>query len=177
MNIPISFLMRLIELFSRDFLSFIISVAIPTVAAIVVFIYQRIKHNEENFIRITSDLHSDNHINQITSAILLRTFLSMRHYRKKALNVIVALLRVLPSGNLQKTLADGLTYMGKALGQDFQKVNLHGVLIKPQSYVNYELYNKPDYLLDRLSLCGADFFENSLVWIHVMWYNISQLYF
>lgn len=121
--------MRLIELFSRDFLSFIISVAIPTVAAIVVFIYQRIKHNEENFIRITSDLHSDNHINQITSAILLRTFLSMRHYRKKALNVIVALLRVLPSGNLQKTLADGLTYMGKALGQDFQKVNSMGFLL------------------------------------------------
>lgn len=146
--------------FDVDLVDLVITVLIPAIAAGVVFFYQKINHNQNNFIRLTSDLHSENKINQITSAILLRTFLSKSRYRKETLNVIVALLRVLPNGNLQKTLADCLTYVPEAKGQDFQNVNLHYGLIKPQSYIDFELNKNPELLNDRISFVGTDFYES-----------------
>ena len=87
----------------------------------------------------TKSLHSDNEVSRITAAILLRSYLRKPGFRKSALKVYVALLRVLPKGNVQKTLADGLGYIDKAIGHDFQKINMHDVLIKPKSYIKYEI--------------------------------------
>ena len=144
-----------------DSVGFMITV-VTTVAAAVVFIYQQRKQRAEMFSKCTESIHSDNEVNRITSAILLRTYLRQGRFRKDALNVLVALLRVLPNGNVQKTLADGLTQLKSARGQDFQKVNLHDVLIKPKSYIDYELEAKDRYKRFKINMKRADFYESDI---------------
>lgn len=154
-----------LQLITPDNITFIITIIsfiIPLGATAVVTLYQRIKHNEENFIRCTSDLHADNEIKQITSAILLRSFISMKAYTKKTINVIVALLRVLPNGSLQKTLADGLSETCDAKGHDFQDMNLHNVLIKPKTYIRFEIENNRKELEKRLLFTGTDFYKSDI---------------
>ena len=127
-------------------------------AAAIVFVYQWLKHMTERFVAYADNLKSDNEVSQITSAILLRSFLRNFLYRRDALNVIISLLRVLERGHLQKTLGDGLSSLLKAKGQDFQKIKLYDVLIKPDSHIQFELTEDVKYKNKRINLVGADFY-------------------
>lgn len=133
--------------------------AIVTIlAGVIVYLFERLRNRNSRFDKCSSDLYSDNETAQITSAILLRSFLKYRTYRADALNLISALLRVLPNGNLQKTLGDGLSFVTCADGQDFQGANLSKVSIKSQKRIRYEITGKRKYNT-RSRFRKADFYR------------------
>lgn len=144
------------------FMFTVASALISLFAAGIVFIYQHRKQDADMFSDCSKSLHSDNEVSRITSAILLRSYLKKKRFRKSAVNVYVALLRVLPNGNVQKTLADGIGYLLKARGQDFQKINMHDVLIKPQSYIDYEITENEKYKRSRIMMKRADFYRSKI---------------
>lgn len=115
---------------------------ITIIAGVIVYIFERYRTLNSRYDKCSSDLYSDNETAQITSAILLRSFLRRRAFRNNAVNLISALLRVLPNGNLQKTLGDGLSFVSKADGQDFQGANLSKVSIKSSKRIRYEITGK-----------------------------------
>ncbi len=133
--------------------------AIVTIlAGVIVYLFERLRNRNSRFDKCSSDLYSENETAQITSAILLRSFLKYRSYREDALNLISALLRVLPNGNLQKTLGDGLSFVTYADGQDFQGANLSKVSIKSSKRVRYEISGKKKYNV-RSRFRKADFYR------------------
>lgn len=142
------------------------TVYISLAAAVIVSIYHywvyrsqvRAKRSED-FNNCASNLYSPNETAQITSAILLRSFLKRKAYKQDTINLIVALLRTLPTGNMQKTLADSISYMGNVDGQDFQGVNLNNASIKPKSRIMYEITKDEKYLQRRINMKCADFFD------------------
>jgi len=93
-----------------------------------------------------SALASDDAERRLAGAVLLRRFfdrsseLGVRDllgrrrtpYAEEALSVIAAVLRGLPSGDLQKLLADGLAYAPTLKGADLQRTNLQGAYLSPR---------------------------------------------
>lgn len=151
---------------------------ITIIAAIAVFAYQHFKHKNERFKQYASDLYrEDNQTAQITSAILLREYLAPifplpgNFYKKNTLNLIVAILRNTKNGNFQKTLADSISYITEADGQDFQNVNLHKVSIKPKTRIQYEITNDDRFLQKHISLRCADFYQADISFSGI--YNIN----
>ena len=139
---------------------------LTVVASILVFVFQNSKHQNETFIKYAEHLHSADESDRVASAILLRHFIKIRSYNRRTVNLIASLLKILPNGILQKTLGDGLSYAKKSRGQDFQKANLHDVLIKPKKYIRYDMCRVPvvKQILkaSRIKLKGADFFQANL---------------
>ena len=129
------------------------------------------------FSECTKSLNSDNEVSRITAAILLRTYLNKSRFKKSALNVYVALLRVLPNGIVQKTLADGVGYLQKAKGHDFQKINMHDVLIKPQSYIKYEITENEKYKRSKISMKRADFYRSKITECSIHSVNFDKAVF
>ncbi len=116
----------------------------------------------ENFTNCSKNLFDENETAQITAAILLRGFLKYKRYRPDTINLIVALLRTLQTGNLQKTLADGISYIDSADGQDFQNVNMKNASIKPKARIMYEITSDHRYLRKGISMRCADFYNANL---------------
>lgn len=83
-----------------------------------------------SFDKIVSQLASDAPSSQLSAAILLRRFFSVKLDEKSSflktetINVISSLLRTVPPGVYQKTLGDGLAYAMDLSGADLQKTNL-----------------------------------------------------
>ena len=139
---------------------------ITALAAVIIFVFQYVKNYNERYKQYASDLYrEDNQTAQITSAILLRSYLTPqwlglnRFYVKSTLNLIAAILRHTQNGNLQKTLADSISYVAKADGQDFQYANMYKCSIKPKSRIQYEITRDSKLLQKRISLRCADFFK------------------
>lgn len=135
-------------------------------AAVIVSIYhygvyrsQVRAKRAEDFNNCANNLYSTNETAQITSAILLRSFLKRKAYKQDTINLIVALLRTLPSGNMQKTLADSISYIDNIDGQDFQDVNLNNASIKPKSRIMFEITKDDKYLQRRITMKCADFYN------------------
>ncbi len=108
---------------------------------------------QASFENTVSQLTSTNKSAQVSAAILLRRYFrettedSKKDLRKETINVISSLLRVLPTGVFQKTLADGLGYASELSGGDLQKTDLRDVLLD----------NKyPDILMNGTDLFLAD---------------------
>lgn len=154
---------------------------VTAISTIIVFFIQQSKFKSESFLRYAEHLHSDKESDRIASAVLLRYFIRKRAYRKRTINIITSLLRITPNGNLQKTLGDGLSYSHNHRGQDFQKVNLHNVLIKPQSYIKYKLCSykslKAFYKKSRIKYNGADFYLANLSELNANSVNFSGAHF
>lgn len=135
-------------------------------ASVLIFMFQNSKHQNDTFIKYAEHLHSVDESERIASAILLRHFIKIRSYNRRTVNLIASLLKILPNGILQKTLGDGLSYAKKSRGQDFQKANLHDVLIKPKKYIRYDMCKVPviKQILkaSRIKFKGADFFQANL---------------
>ena len=111
---------------------------ISLIAGVIVYLFQRIQNRNNRFNQCTSSLQTGTEEAQITSAILLRSFLGFPSYKNDALNLIIALLRVTSYGNLQKTLSDGFSYVSHADGKDFQGVKLHMACIKSRRQIKYD---------------------------------------
>lgn len=115
---------------------------------------------QKSFDNLVSQLTSDNMDVQLSSAILLRRFFRETTEDKKkdlhteTINVISSLLRVKPTGVLQKTLADGLGFATDLSGCDLQKTNLQDVLLdnKKQEI----LMNNTDLFLSDLSFANLE---------------------
>jgi hypothetical protein len=123
-----------------------VSVGSAVVAALVAILgvvgYQsrraRLSAIRTAFNDAVSGLASDDGRQQLAAAILLRRFfdpaselgardlLGRRRapYSEEALSVMAAVLRGLPSSDLQKLLADGLAYAPTLEGADLQRTNL-----------------------------------------------------
>jgi hypothetical protein len=92
---------------------------------------------------VVGALSADDARRQLAAAVLLRRFfdpaselgardlLGRRRapYSGEALSVMAAVLRGLPSGDLQKLLADGLAYAPTLAGADLQRANLQGAYL------------------------------------------------
>ena len=133
--------------------------------SLVVYVIQQQIQNANLFNRCARSLHSSNPMEQNTAAILLRSFLRHkrrhvlgRNFKREAKNLMVVLLRDSIPTTLQKTLADGFSYAEDLRGQDMQYVNMLGALIKPQSWIEYEITKNDKYKNCRLSMKKADFY-------------------
>lgn len=88
-----------------------------------------------SFDKIVSQLASDAPSSQLSAAILLRRFFSVKLDEKsgflktETINVISSILRTVPPGVYQKTLGDGLSYAMDLSGADLQKTNLQDIYI------------------------------------------------
>lgn len=150
------------DFFSRFDLATLITV-ITFGAGLIVYFVQKSKEYSDLFLKCASQLQSQNESEQIAGAVLLRAFIKRRKYREKALLLISSFLQSLPNGNLQKILADAMSMCKIARGHDFQSCNMYDALIKPSSYIRYELTGIGFYKLFRLNFKAADFFEANLV--------------
>lgn len=71
---------------------------------------------KESLTKIVNNLASETSASRISAAIMLRRFLQTEistkypHLQVEAINIIASMLKILPSGVLQKNLADGLAY-------------------------------------------------------------------
>ena len=126
---------------------------------------RRAKERERNYYKrsfeeLVSQLNSENTSAQLSASILLRRYFKdtpeddKKELRQEAIDVISSLLRVLPTGVLQKTLADGLGFATDLSGCDLQKTNLQDVLLdnKKQEI----LMNNTDLFLSDLSFANLE---------------------
>ena len=105
----------------------------------VYYVFQStIRRREEyfkSFDTVVAQLSSSNPSSQLAAAVLLRRYFEIGKIREDAklrtetINVISAMLRVLPVGILQKTLADGLAYAEDLYGADLQRANLQNAYL------------------------------------------------
>ena len=129
----------------------VVSIASAVVAALVAILgvvgYQsrraRLSAIRTAFNDVVAALAAEDSRQQLAGAVLLRRFfdptselgvrdLRGRHrapYAAEALSVIAAVLRGLPSGNLQKLLADGLPYAPTLARADLQHTNLQSAYL------------------------------------------------
>ena len=115
---------------------------------------------QKSFEDLVAQLNSDNKSAQLSASILLRRYFSetadddKKDLHNEAINVISSLLRILPTGVLQKTLADGLCFATDLSGCDLQKTNLQDVLLdnKKQKI----LMNNTDLFLSDLSYANLE---------------------
>lgn len=117
---------------------------------------------QQSFDNIIEQLSSDKNTAQLSAAVLLRRFFKVKfnyHFfirkkrinekdiyflRTETINVISSLLKTLPTGVYQKTLADGLSSCQDLSYADLQNANLQNAFIGNDSY--------------RINMSRADFF-------------------
>lgn len=114
--------------------------------------------NRTIFMDTLKGINSTNESQRISSAILLRRFLqrdkreggSKLEYRDEVLSIISSLLRVVKYGELQKTLADSLSYSENLSNIDLQATNLQEAYLKPRTGHN------------QISMIHADLYKSDL---------------
>lgn len=92
-----------------------------------------------NFNKTVENLASDNTAAQLSAAVLLRRYMTLeigktKYLHQETINVISAILRTIPTGVYQKTLADGLAYGEDLSGCDLQRTNLQNVYLGSKSH-------------------------------------------
>lgn len=92
---------------------------------------------QKSFEQVLANLSSENRCSQLSAAILLRRFFSLKNMKKNSdflkmetINVMSSLLRTLPSGIYQKTVADGLAYANDLSNVDLQRTNLQDTCLE-----------------------------------------------
>ncbi len=107
---------------------------------------------QQSFDKTIEQLSSDKYTAQLSAAVLLRRFFKVKlnyHFlinkkninendafflRAETINVIASLLRTLPTGVYQKTLADGLSSCNDLSCADLQNANLQNAFLSSDSY-------------------------------------------
>ena len=107
-----------------------------------------------SFDTIVRNLSSADNTMRLASAIMLRRFLN-RNVQKSNLflyqesaNVISSMLKILPTGIFQKTLADGLAYTTDLSNMDLQKTNLQDVYLGRKDNMKINVASTDFYLAD-----------------------------
>lgn len=147
------------------------SIAILTAAIIAIFkfgfeylnIKSKNKLREEYktlFNKTVTGLSSSLKSTQLTSAILLRRFLTKEvqkkapNLTKETINVISSLAKTLPTNIFQKTLVDGLSYTKDLSFCDLQKTNLQDALLGNKKH--QLIMNNTDLFLADLSYANLN---------------------
>lgn len=114
----------------------------------------------KSFDTLVAQLTSDNKTAQLSAAILLRRYFKDTRRKKhielkiETINVISSLLKTLPTGVFQKTLADGLAYAVNLSKCDLQKTNLQDVLL--DNKYQKVIMNETDLFLADLSYANLE---------------------
>lgn len=94
----------------------------------------------DSFETLVAQLTSDNKSAQLAAAILMRRYFDSAKeqghddLRLETINVISSLLKILPTGVFQKTLADGLAYAINISHCDMQEINLQKALLENKTH-------------------------------------------
>lgn len=113
-----------------------------------------------SFDKIVTQLSSDAPSSQLSAAILLRRFFSVKlddkssFLKTETVNVISSILRTVPPGVYQKTLGDSLTYAIDLSGADLQKTNLQDIYIGNKK--SEIILQKTDFFMADLSYALID---------------------
>lgn len=128
-----------------------------------------------SFDTIVRNLSSADNTMRLASAIMLRRFLN-RNVQKSNLflyqesaNVISSMLKILPTGIFQKTLADGLAYTTDLSNMDLQKTNLQDVYLGRKDNMKINVASTDFYL----QICPMRFWKIFLA----MLFSIDQFCF
>lgn len=131
----------------------------------------------EAFRLVVAGLASDREVDRLAAAVLLRRFFDPLTeygvkdlpYSNESINVIAAMLRTLPTGVLQKLLADGLAYAPSLEGVDLQAANLEEAYFggrnrKPVNLSRADLYKAKLVRASLKGVCAIEtvFFEADL---------------
>lgn len=120
---------------------------------------KRARREEEkvSFDTIVCNLSANDNTTKLAAAIMLRRFLknSNTFLFYEGINVISSMLKVLPTGILQKTLADGLAYAQNLSHIDLQKTNLQDVYLGRKDN-NLIKIDDTDFFLSDLSYALLD---------------------
>lgn len=142
----------------------------------------------DSFEKVVDNLSADNAASQLSAAVLLRRFMSLKiggdfFLRKETISVISALLRTLPTGVYQKTLADGLPYASDLDKADLQQTNLQNVYFGSKSSTvsingtDFFMANLSDGLLDNLDGLKPVFYKAILRNTKIKNSNLTQAQF
>jgi len=139
---------------------------VGSVLAVLVYLSQRDKRAAVRlaFRAVVDSLSSESEAQRLGGAILLRRFFDPktelgRAYAREAVDVIAALLRSVPTGNLQKLLADGLLYAPSLQAVDLQRTNLQNAYLGRKGDASVPNLARADFFradLSSASLKGAD---------------------
>lgn len=146
---------------------------ISVIVSLIVYVVQQQQRQAQAFKDCAESLYSANEIEQASAAILLRGFLKKKRilgifsvdFTHEAKNLLVAMLnnKIRISYSLRKNVADGFSYAENLDGQDMQRLDMLGALIKPQSRITYELTKEEKYKNQRLSMKKADFYHSVMI--------------
>ena len=129
---------------------------------------------KDSLTNIIAGLSKDNHSARISSAIMLRRFLNTKisqrfpNLQQEALHIISAILKITPTGVLQKTLADSLAYAVDLTHLDLQKTNLQDAYIGRKDGKEI-IMEQTDFYLSDLSYalidnaCGSPIFYYAIL--------------
>lgn len=114
----------------------------------------KVAEAKDSFDKIVGNLSSADNTTKLAAAIMLRRFLDRQNKRKRtflfqeSVNVISSMLKVLPTGIFQKTLADGLAHAGNLARVDLQKTNLQDVYLGRKDETVITVTDTDFYLAD-----------------------------
>ena len=103
---------------------------------------------------IISNLSSSENTSKLSAAIMLRRFMNTKishefpYLQTEAINVIASMLKVLPTGVFQKTLADGLAYAVNLSNVDLQRTNLQDTYLGRKDGTSILMDNTDLFLSD-----------------------------
>lgn len=144
----------------------------------------------KSFDTLVAQLSSDIKTSQLSAAILLRRYFKNldgdkeSDLRLEAINVISSLLKVLPTGVLQKTLGDGLAYAANLENIDLQSTNLQNLYLGRKDGIRIQM-PKTDMFMADLSYAtlnhidgqGAVFMNSILYHTQIRDCNFTNAYF
>lgn len=144
----------------------------------------------KSFDTVVAQLSSDVKTSQLSAAILLRRYFKDTGNKKRAdlhleaVNVISSLLKVLPSGVLQKTLGDGLAYAKDLDKVDLQGTNLQNLYLGRKDNIRISMTETDMFMADisyatlnQIDGHGAVFFNSILYHTQIKDCDFTNAYF
>ena len=115
---------------------------------------RRKEESKNSLTSIISNLSSSENTSKLSAAIMLRRFMNTKishefpYLQTEAINVIASMLKVLPTGVFQKTLADGLAYAVNLSNVDLQRTNLQDTYLGRKDGTSILMDNTDLFLSD-----------------------------
>ena len=125
---------------------------------------------------VVDNLSSKEYTSRISSAIMLRRYLQTKisrkypHLQTEAINVIASVLKILPTGVLQKTLADGLAYAIDLSELDLQKSNLQDAYLGQKGKQEIVL-SDTDFFMSDLSYALIEKAKGNVIFYRAILYR------
>ena len=115
---------------------------------------KRKEESKNSLTSIISNLSSSENTSNLSAAIMLRRFMNTKishefpYLQTESINVIASMLKVLPTGVFQKTLADGLAYAVNLSNVDLQRTNLQDTYLGRKDGTSILMDNTDLFLSD-----------------------------